>query len=43
MREPELRVYLQKNGASGKDVETWIGQARNLSGQCVMVWGANAG
>jgi len=29
MHEPELRVYLQKAGASEKDVKTWIEQARS--------------
>jgi len=32
MPELELRVYLQKNGASEKDVDTWINQARSYPG-----------
>jgi len=32
MREPELRTYLQKTGASEKDVKTWIDQARSYPG-----------
>jgi hypothetical protein len=32
MREPELRVYLQKTGASEKNVNAWIGQARSYPG-----------
>jgi hypothetical protein len=32
MREPKLRVFLQKNGASEKDVKTWIDQARSCPG-----------
>ena len=32
MHEPELRVYLEKAGASGKDVKNWIEQARSYPG-----------
>jgi hypothetical protein len=32
MREPELRVYLQKTGASEKDVQNWIDQSRKYPG-----------
>lgn len=32
MREPELRVYLQKTGASEQDVSAWIKQARSYPG-----------
>ncbi|HVN21033.1 MAG TPA: hypothetical protein VMU05_19765 [Dongiaceae bacterium] len=32
MREPELRVYLQKNGATEKDINSWIEQARSYPG-----------
>lgn len=32
MREPEMRVYLQKAGASGNDIKTWIDQARSYPG-----------
>ena len=32
MREAEMRVYLQKAGASEKDVKTWIEQARSYPG-----------
>lgn len=32
MREPELRVYLEKNGASEKDIKIWIDQARSYPG-----------
>jgi hypothetical protein len=32
MREPELRVYLQKEGASEKDVNGWMDQARRYPG-----------
>ena len=32
MQEPEMRTYLQKQGASKKDVDAWIEQARNYPG-----------
>jgi len=32
MREPEMRDYLKKAGASEKDVKTWIDQARSYPG-----------
>lgn len=32
MREPEMRVYLQKAGASEKDVNNWIRQSRTYPG-----------
>lgn len=32
MREPEMRVYLQKAGASDKDISSWIAQARSYPG-----------
>lgn len=28
MHEAEMRTYLQKTGASQKEIETWIAQAR---------------
>jgi hypothetical protein len=32
MHEPEMRTYLQKQGASNKDIDTWIDQARHYPG-----------
>lgn len=32
MREPEMRTYLQKSGASEQDIKTWIDQARSYPG-----------
>jgi hypothetical protein len=32
MQEPEMRTYLQKQGASKKDMDTWIDQARHYPG-----------
>jgi len=32
MHEPEMRSYLQKQGASNKDIDTWIDQARHYPG-----------
>ena len=32
MPELELRMFLEKNGASEKDVNTWIDQARSYPG-----------
>jgi hypothetical protein len=29
MREPEMRTYLEKSGASKKDIDAWIDQARH--------------
>ena len=32
MQEPAMRTYLQKAGASPKDIEAWIDQARKYPG-----------
>jgi hypothetical protein len=32
MHEAEMRTYLQKQGASNKDIDTWIDQARHYPG-----------
>jgi len=32
MQEAEMRSYLQKQGASKKETDTWIEQARNYPG-----------
>ena len=32
MREPEMRLYLEKNGASQKDMNSWIEQSRSYPG-----------
>jgi hypothetical protein len=32
MREAEMRTYLEKNGASKKDVDAWINLAREYPG-----------
>ena len=33
MREEEMRTYLAKSGASEKDINEWIDQARKYPGQ----------
>jgi len=32
MHEAEMRTYLEKAGASPKDIQAWIGQARKYPG-----------
>jgi hypothetical protein len=32
MHEPEMRTYLEKSGASKKDIDAWIDQARHYPG-----------
>ena len=32
MREPQLRAYLEKNGATEEDIKEWIEQSRTYQG-----------